>query len=197
VVTSPEVGDGKTTVTSNLAIALARIKKRVLVIDGDMRRPSLHRVFSSSGNGPGLVEFLRREGVMSDGEIQELVRPAGVDHLSFLPSGSPDQFDSALLHSARMRALIQNCKKLYQFVLIDTPPLMPISDARVWAQLADSAILVLRSGKTTREVAGAAYQALVEDRTAVDGVILNHWNPNKSVRYNRAYGRYGYYAARA
>jgi len=193
VVTSPEVGDGKTTVTSNLAIALSRINKQVLVIDGDMRRPAMHRVFDVDGGERGLIEFLSGDEKATDSELDRLIRNTSIENLSFLPSGSPDSFDSRLLHRRRMRELVQICAKRFDFVLIDTPPMMHISDARVWARLADKVVLVLRAGRTTREIAMAACHALTEDQTPVGGVVLNHWEPGKSSRYSR-YRSYAYYA---
>ena len=195
VITSPESGDGKTSATSNLAIALAGIGKSVLMIDGDMRRPSLHRVFNTE-NSRGLIDFLHKDGEPGEGELSGLLRRTCIPNLSVLPSGKPESFDYRLLHSPRMRELISICRETHDYVLVDTPPMVNVSDARVWARAADTVVLILRAGRTRRNVAVSAYQALLEDGAPVQGVILNHWDLNRSIQYGRSYREYAAETAR-
>ena len=189
VFTSPEAGDGKSTIACNLAITLAQIGRRVLLIDGDLRRPRLSEVFRMS-NDPGLIGFLTSEGRVQSDTVSKFVNSTPIPNLFFLPAGDRDLFESKLLHSSRMSELIQVLRKDFDDVLIDTPPMMPISDARVFGQLANGALLILRAGKTSLETALAAQRYLMEDGTKVLGTVLNDWNPRNSSKfrqYDRAY----------
>jgi succinoglycan biosynthesis transport protein ExoP len=193
VLTSPDIGDGKTSVATNLAVSLARTGRRVALIDGDLRRPRLHEVFDLDTDR-GLASLLL------DGEpIEELpetaiMRPAGVDGLFVLPTAAASgEKVSALLHSDRMSALIRRLRDEYDLVLIDTPPMAVLSDARVLAALADGVLLVFRAGKTTREAAFAAQYCFRQDGIPILGTVLNDWNSRKSrARAQQYLKRYAY-----
>jgi succinoglycan biosynthesis transport protein ExoP len=187
VFTSPEPGDGKSTIASNLAITLAQIGRKVLLIDGDLRLPRLSQVFGISKE-PGLIGLLRSEGRVQSETISNFVHSTPIPNLFFLSAGDPDQFESKLLHSSRLRELIEILRKDFDDVLIDTPPMMQISDARVFGQLANGVLLVLRAGKTSLETALAAQRYLIEDGTKVLGTVLNDWNPRNSSKF-RQYAR--------
>lgn len=193
VLTSPDIGDGKTSVATNLAVSLARTGRRVALIDGDLRRPRLHDVFDLDTDR-GLASLLL------DGEpIEELpetaiMRPAGVDGLFVLPTAAASgEKVSALLHSDRMSALIRRLRDEYDIVLIDTPPMAVLSDARVLAALADGVLLVFRAGKTTREAAFTAQHCFRQDGITILGTVLNDWNSRKSrARAQQYLKRYAY-----
>ena len=184
VVTSPSPGEGKTTVASNLAICLAEINRRVLLIDADMRKPRVHKIFDIA-NRHGLSDLLRESGTIEQRGLAGFVSGTEIPGLFVLPSGSPTHSIPNLLHSVRTPELISCAKEEFDTVLIDTPPMMQISDARVLGQLSDAVILVLRAGQTTRSTAKAASERFLEDGTRVLGTVLNSWNP-------KANG-YGYY----
>ena len=184
VVTSPSPGEGKTTVASNLAICLAEINRRVLLIDADMRKPRVHKIFDIA-NRHGLSDLLRESGAIEQRGLSGFVSGTEIPGLSVLPSGSPTHSIPNLLHSVRTPELISCAKEEFDTVLIDTPPMMQISDARVLGQMSDAVILVLRAGQTTRGTAKAAAERFLEDGTRVLGTVLNSWNP-------KANG-YGYY----
>ena len=184
VVTSPSPGEGKTTVVSNLAICLAEINRRVLLIDADMRKPRVHKIFDIA-NRHGLSDLLRESGTIEQSGLAGFVSGTEIPGLFVLPSGSPTHSIPNLLHSVRTPELISCAKEEFDTVLIDTPPMMQISDARVLGQLSDAVILVLRAGQTTRGTAKAASERFLEDGTRVLGTVLNSWNP-------KADG-YGYY----
>jgi capsular exopolysaccharide synthesis family protein len=187
VITSPESGDGKTTIASNLAIALSQIDRRVLLIDGDLRQPRLSSVFEMEGS-PGLIELLTKPAAAAAAPVNALVHSTYIPQLSFLPSGNRHAFESKLLHSVRMQELIRRFRGEFDIVLIDSPPIAQFSDARVLGRWADGVLLVFRSNKTTLEIAMAAQQCFMGDGTRVLGTLLNDWNPRQSANF-RSYQR--------
>ena len=122
---SAEPGEGKTTIASNLAICLAQLGKRVLLIDGDMRRPCVHKLFDIKDDPGGLVTYLTGED-----EWHQLVRPTGMANLDCLVCGPVPPNPSELLSSDRMQTLIREAMAEYQFVLVDAPPLLNVADGR-------------------------------------------------------------------
>ncbi len=187
VLTSPSPGEGKSTVASNLAIAIAEVGRRVLLIDADLRRPRQHEVFAVNREN-GLSTLLReRVPLNGDATLGGAIQETLVPNLWVLPSGPETSSATNLLYSAQMSNLIEHLKGKFEAILIDTPPMLQIPDARVVARLADSVIVVVRSGQTTRESVAAACQRLSEDGTKVLGTILNDWNPKSSPN-----GYYGY-----
>jgi len=190
VITSTNPGEGKTTVASNLALALAEIGpsvllQPVLLIDGDMRRPRLHEIFGVP-NRWGLTDLL--EGKTPPNGCEGMVFKTGYRNLNLLPSGSPTLNVSALLHSPRAVAFLNRMRDEFHTVIIDTPPMLNIPDARVLGRLADGVILVVRSAETMRYAAIAAKQRLTDDGTRVLGTILNQWDPRKTNQYSHGYG---------
>ena len=184
IVTSPGQGEGKTSVTTNLAIAIADIGWKVLLIDADLRRPRLHKIFGVD-NKKGL-SLLFYGG--HPAPIDDLVYKTDVSSL-FLLSAGPTVINrpTSLLHSAAFQELLMRCRTEFDVILIDTPPLLPYSDARIVATLVDGVILVLRSGKTSRDAAASATQRLREDGTPVVGAILNECD-SKTAGYGYGYG---------
>jgi capsular exopolysaccharide synthesis family protein len=190
VVSSSSPGEGKSTVVSNLGIAVAEVNHRVLLIDADLRKPRLHEVFSLP-NDRGLIDLLRSKEPFTSippGIIQETEMP----DLYVLTSGSATTSATSLLYSTRMPELLKVLRTEFETIFIDTPPMLQIPDARVLGRIVDSVILVVRAGKTTRDAAQAAHQRFVADGTKLLGTILNDWNPKRSP--NGYYGNYnGYY----
>jgi polysaccharide biosynthesis transport protein len=178
VVTSPSPGEGKSTVSSNLAIALAEINRRVLLIDADLRKPRLHAIHDIS-NSWGLSNLLQEAGSLMDMPLEALVRKTRVPNLFLLPSGPASAAVSQLLFSPRLEELIRRFRNEFDTVLIDTCPLLPISDARILGKVGDSVVLVLRARRSKPEDARACIQRLAEDGIPVLGTILNDWNPAK------------------
>jgi capsular exopolysaccharide synthesis family protein len=187
--TSAGPREGKTTVASNLALALAEIGRRVLLIDGDLRRPRLHELFKVS-NAWGLSDLL--EGTKPPEGSEAMVFGTGYRDLYVLPAGSVASSISNLLNSPRALELLQRMRKEFDMVIIDTPPMLQMPDARVLGRLTDGVILVLRSTRTTKETAAAASQRLAEDGTRVLGTVLNEWDPRKASHAGYGYGNYGY-----
>lgn len=182
VLTSPEAGEGKTTVATNLAIALAQIGRRVILVDGDLRRPRLASIFDTPCEG-GLAELLDADGPVEDLSLATYIVKTPVPNLSLLPTKPASEGISTKLHSSRMRVLLERLRREFDHVIIDSPPMLHIADARVLGWLADGVLLVLRARRTTRESALAAYDCLLQDGTHVLGTVLNDWNPRASERY--------------
>ena len=184
LVSSAIRGEGKTTIVSNLGIALAEINQKVLLIDGDMRKPRLNEVFNLP-NDWGLSDLLRESSSLRDCPIETLVKQTEMPEVSVLTSGPSSENISNLLYSHRMLELLQRLRSEFDVILIDTPPMLDIADARILGRLADAAILVFRAGQTSRDTALAAKQRLTADGIPVLGTILNAWD-------SKATGNYGY-----
>jgi capsular exopolysaccharide synthesis family protein len=189
VLTSASPKEGKTTTASNLAISVAEINHRVVLIDADMRRPRLHQVFNTK-NAYGLGDLLLKNGPLDDADVDAAIRPTPIPNLSLLSSGAHGHSASTLVHSDRLPELVALLRRKFDTVIIDTPPMVNISDARMLARQGDALILIVRSAVTTRDAAALAQRRFAEDGTPIMGVILNGWNP-KTPGYH--YHRY-YYA---
>ncbi len=190
IVSSPGAGEGKTTVTSNLGVALSQAKLRVLLIDGDLRRPSLHRAFSVP-NDIGLRNVLRGEIEISAATLFALCQPTAFPGLSLMPSGSgTDQTE--LVHGPAVADIFDRLTANFDVILVDTPPMLHMADARVFARNAHGAILIIRSGTTTRDAAVLARDLLDGDGVRLVGAILNDFDPSREGKpgYYRSY--YGY-----
>jgi len=193
VFTSPSPGEGKTTVASNLSIAMAGIGRKVLLIDGDLRRPRLHQVFDVV-NSEGLSDALSADYPIETIPFLQLVRETKISGLYLMPGGSNSSVaPSNLFHSPRMPRLLARLKNEFDMVMVDAPPMIHLADARVLAHFADGVILVIRAGQTTTGSALFASQRFAEDGTRVLGTILNSWDP-ASTRYY-GYGKYADYQA--
>ncbi len=186
LVTSPSPAEGKTTVASNLGMALAETGRNVLLVDGDFRRPRLHHVFELPNNW-GLTSLLAEGANMQDVVGMSTTFPG----LSVLPSGPPPESISKTLYSPALRQFFNLVRTRFDIILIDAPPILEVADARVLGEFADGAVLVLRAGSTDRADALEAAQHLQEDGTLLLGTVLNDWKPSrKSKNY------YEYYAGR-
>ena len=188
MVTSAFRDEGKSTTVSNLGLGLAEINQKILLIDADMRKPRLHHLFDLT-NSWGLTDLLREKSLLAVSPLGALARPTQVANLWVLPSGPGTLSISNLLYSERMSQLLQRLREEFDTILIDTPPMLMMSDARILGRLADGAILVIRAGQTTRDAALIAKQRLVDDGIPVIGTILNRWDQKAKTRY----GNQGYY----
>jgi capsular exopolysaccharide synthesis family protein len=181
---SAEPGEGKTTVASNVAITLAQLGKRVLLIDGDMRRPSVHKLFYIPGRF-GLVTYLAGLG-----EWQKFVQPAGQSGLDCLVSGPVPPNPAELLSSDAMRSLIREATAVYDFVLIDSPPMLSIADGRILAAMVEGTILVTKEGATPRDLVQRAQGHVRDAGGHLIGAVLNGVRLSLD-SYYYAYGKKG------
>ena len=190
VLTSPEPGEGKTTVASNLAIALAHIGRRVILVDGDLRRPRLAQIFDRPCS-TGLADLLDADIPVEHLLLSDYITETPIANLSLLATRPARDGISTMLHSTRMRVLLDRLRQEYDHVIIDSPPMLHIADARVLGWLADGVLLVLRARRTTKEAAVAAYDCLLQDGINVLGTVLNDWNPRASDKYGAYKSTYG------
>jgi capsular exopolysaccharide synthesis family protein len=195
VVTSAGPGEGKTTLLSNLAAATAETGRRVLVIDGDVRRPRLHKVFNLE-IGVGFSDVLQSETPISEMDLGEYIRPTGVKGVSLMSCGTAKTLSvGAMLFSLRLPQLFSRLREEFDYVLIDTSPGLQFSDARLFSRLADGAVLVVRSGLAFRESVIALVQRFAQDGIPILGTILNDWDPDTAntpygYDYKKAYEQY-------
>lgn len=192
VVTSPGAGEGKTTVASNLAIATAEARRRVLIIDGDVRKPRLHEVFSLQSQ-PGLSDLLMSERECNEAELSRYVQTTHVPNL-FVMTGGSQKIDvlGPLLFLERTRKLIRELRGLFDTIIIDTSPALFYSDARQYGMLSDGVVFVLRSHSTHKETAADIARTFNLNRIPILGVVLNDWEPKFSQRHYYYSGHYGY-----
>ncbi len=191
VITSSRPMEGKTTVVSNLGIALAEIGANVLLIDGDLRRPRLHKVFDQV-NSWGLSDMLREKNAVEELPLEALVKRTAVPGLHLLPSGTCTDNIFGLLWSGRMGRLLPRFREAFDYVLVDAPPCLEFADARIMARHAEKLLLVVRADYTDRQTAQAAAQRLLMDGIPVMGVIFNCWDPSKSDTYGYVRQRPGF-----
>ena len=190
LVSSASPKEGKSTIASNLAIALAEINQRVLLIDGDLRLPRIHSIFDLP-NTYGLSDVLHERTPIESYDEEGIVRKTPIPGLYILPAGPARASVTPLLHSPRMRELMTRFRDAFDVVLIDAAPVLSVPDARVLARISDAVILVLRAHSTTQESALEAARSFTEDGTRILGTILNDWDPNAS----GAHGYSAYYSA--
>jgi capsular exopolysaccharide synthesis family protein len=185
VFTSAVPREGKTTIISNLAVSLAEIDRRVLVIDADLREPRIHRVFDVQ-NSFGLSDIAQGRHSLRDRSIESLVKPTHVPNVFVLPSGPGSASVFRLLYSPRLEEFLERARAEFDMILIDTPPMLAIPDARILARKTDGVVLVMRSGYVTRATAQTALDRLMSDGIPIVGTILNDWKPKPD--------QYGYYS---
>jgi succinoglycan biosynthesis transport protein ExoP len=183
VLTSATPSEGKTTAASNLAAILAQRDTRVLLIDGDLRRPNIHHRFGMTGK-VGLTTVLT--GATTLDETVQVVPE--IPNLDILPSGPIPPFPAEMLSSEAMGSLLMRCREIYSYVVIDSPPILSVTDGVVLARQADAVVLVVRHGKSSKHVVRRARDLLLRSGAPITGIVLNAVDLN-SPEY---YGYYGY-----
>ncbi len=191
VVSSPSDGEGKTTVVSNLAVALSKSRLRVLLIDGDLRKPRLHKIFGLKLES-GVRNLLRGDLNPATTPVEQVCKPTDVPNLSVMTAGTGSENSVELLHSPQVAMLLDRMKVEFDIVLIDTPPMLHMADARLLAGVSDGAILILRANSTSIPQAEAARDLFERDGVQLIGTILNDFNPQREgvSDYYSSYERY-------
>ena len=190
VVTSPHPREGKSTITLNLAIALAQDGRQVVILDCDLRRPRLHQVFHLD-NAPGLTSYLTGTST-----LKSILKPTDVDNLFLIPAGPIPPNPAELLNSQTYKNLLQDLRREFDHIIIDTPPTLGFADARVVALQADGVLLVAKHQSTTREAGRMARQYLSQVNARMLGMVLNQLGTRDLRRHDLYYQKYydSYYA---
>jgi succinoglycan biosynthesis transport protein ExoP len=184
MVTSPTPGDGKSTVASNLAISMAQAGHRTLLIDADMRRPTQHTVFE-------MAPVLGLSAVLAGtGNLKELAVATAVDGLTLLPAGAIPRNPSEMLSSIRFSQFLQSAGETFDRIVIDSPPVLPVADAKVIGAVVDAVLLVVRIDKSDRTASAAALEGLQSVGANVFGWVANDMSAASQAAYGGYYGKY-------
>jgi capsular exopolysaccharide synthesis family protein len=181
LITSTIPEEGKSTVSANLATILARRQQpKILLLEGDLRRPSLGKQFGLSGI-PGLSEWLKGE----PRPMKHIYRLEG-PNLWFLPAGHPPENPLELMQSGRLSELLNQLSDWFDWIIIDSPPILPLADTSVWARLVDGILLVTREGTTKKRTLQRGLQAL--EQSKVLGAVVNSSTNTDHSNYYQRYG---------
>ncbi|MGL5151647.1 MAG: CpsD/CapB family tyrosine-protein kinase [Clostridium sp.] len=181
VVTSTEPGEGKSTIAGNLGFAMSQGDKKVLIIDCDLRKPSLHKRFRIS-NMTGLSDILLKKEITEDG-IYEYT-----EDLHIITSGKVPPNPSEMLGSKAMEKLLEELKGIYDYIILDTAPVRVVADAQILSTKVDGTILVVKAGATKKDEVMESKQLLDKVNAKILGTVLNGVENNK----NKYYNYYGY-----
>ncbi len=186
LVTSAVPKEGKTTTVANLGMTIALAGSRTLLVDADLRRPGLHRLFQLSSK-VGLTSVLGDQA-----DVARAIQGTKLTDLFMLPSGPPVANPAELLGSRRMAELVSHLEHQYDVLVFDSPPLFATADPLVLAGLSDGVILVIRSGAVPHEVASRAKRQLESVKANILGVVLNAFDFRREAYYSRYYYYYYY-----
>lgn len=166
-VTSTVQNEGKSFIAANLAISMAGEGKKVLLIDGDMRRPNAHNFFKLS-NMAGLSNYL-----VGDADVRKVIMPAGVENLSVITTGPIPPDPAKLVESKKMNQLIKEMEGEFDFVILDTPPVLPASDAVIFGRIVDGVVMIVESGRARKKHVADVLEALSHANINIIGAALN------------------------
>ena len=182
LITSANSGEGKSTTAANIAIVFAQEGKRVLLVDADMRRPTMHYTFHKT-NSTGFSNILTRKWGLGD-----VVEKTEIEGLDLVTCGPIPPNPAELLGSKTMDALLEQFVALYDLVIFDAPPLLSVADAQILSHKCDGTILVLNAGSTEKGSAQKAKEVLLSSKATILGTLLNNFVLEKDHYYFRAYG---------
>ncbi|ANU17763.1 capsular biosynthesis protein [Planococcus maritimus] len=179
--TSASKEEGKSTTSANMAIVFAESGKKVLLVDADMRKPTLHHTFHLN-NHMGLSNLL-----IGKGELEQSVRDSGIQGLELLTSGQIPHNPAELLDSPMLDRLIEKMKERYDLIIFDSPPILSVSDSKIMANKCDGTVLVVNTGKTEKQSAIKARDSLTTSKAYIVGVVMNNYKLSKDHYYSYEY----------
>lgn len=185
-ITSPCPSDGKSTLAANLAVSIAQAGKSVVIIDADFRKPRVHHLFGLKSDVPGLAAAAEGEA-----DVFAVVQATAVEQLSVIPCGPRPDAPAELLSSPRFAEVLKALKGRFDYVIVDTPPILAVSDPRVVAQRADAVLLTLRLTNTSRNDGVRAAEMLTDLGVNVLGVAVNATRPDEGYGYGGYKYQYG------
>lgn len=168
MVSSAGPGEGKSTTIANLSVAFSQSDRKVVLIDADMRKPTAHKTFQIS-NRFGLSSAISQQST-----LQEVIQSTDVPNLDVITAGPIPPNPAEMLASKRMTALLDELRTMYDIVLVDTPPLLAVTDAQIAATKSDGVVLVVDQGRVKRQFAQKAIQNLQNVNARILGVVLNN-----------------------
>ena len=188
LMTSPFQGEGKSTTASGLAIAMAKAGRRTLMIDADLRKPTLHRIFEL-GDQVGVSSVMAGKAT-----LEQAIQQTAVEGLDVLPCGPIPANPSEILNSKAFGEMLTKLAAKYDHIVLDSPPVLPVTDARILGATCDVTLLVLRANRSTRRMSEYAADAMLGVGARVLGVVVNDVPRNKRNGYygGYGYGNYGY-----
>jgi capsular exopolysaccharide synthesis family protein len=186
IITSPNPGEGKTTTVINTGIALSQTGAQVIIVDADMRKPRIHKIFNG-GNGTGLSNFLSGHV-----ELESIVKETEIPNLYYIPAGPIPPNPSELISSSLFKNMVGSLEERFVHIILDSPPVLGFADSIILSTAVDGVILVVLGGKTPRETLQQAKEALHQVNVKILGVVINRIDIHRS-DYGYYYYRYHYY----
>ncbi|GEN81811.1 protein-tyrosine kinase [Sporosarcina luteola] len=180
--TSSSPGEGKSTSAANVAIVFAQEGKKVLLVDADMRKPTMHYTFHTT-NTTGLSNLLTKQWM-----LEEVTKVTKVDGLHLITSGPIPPNPAELIGSNSMGTLIETLKSQYDIVIFDAPPLLSVADAQILSNKCDGTILVINAGTTEKDSVVKAKESLVSAKANILGTLMNNFKLEKDHYYYQYYG---------
>lgn len=188
LMTSANVGEGKSTAAAFLATASARYRRtETLLIDCDLRRPMVHKLYSLPNEG-GVADILT-----DDVNIKSVVKPSAIPNLKIITAGIPKASPADLFSTVHLQEMFKKIRFYFKIVLIDAPPIIPVSDALLLSNETDAILFVFKAGSTPKRVAKRAFELLEDNRRKLLGVIINNEKGALPYYYDPRYYGYEYY----
>ena len=182
LITSSTPSEGKSTVSSNVAVVFAQEGKRVLLVDADMRKPTVHHTFKLN-NTRGLANVLTRQAT-----IDEVIYESDIDGLQVVTSGPIPPNPAELLTSQTMKYVMQDLASQYDVVIFDAPPILSVTDSQILSNKCEGTILVVNSGVAEKAEVIKAKEALLASQANILGVVMNNFKLERDHYYYQYYG---------
>lgn len=182
VITSSQMSEGKSTISSNLGVTYAQAGKKVIFVDADMRKPTVHHTFGLK-NTIGLSNLLIKEL-----KVQDVIQQTEIPNFTVITSGPIPPNPAELLASPELKILLEELKQSYDLVIFDAPPVLPVTDAQIISNITDGTVLVINSGETEKDGVLKAKELLDKSKANLLGVVLNNVTLEDNNYYYRYYG---------